>query len=67
MFSSEFCEISKNTFFYITPLVAASVDIEICIGVSKIEQMIFEFLIFYGLISRAFRWGEKMQLIKKRP
>ena len=26
MFSCEFCEISKNTFFYRTPLVAASVD-----------------------------------------
>ena len=25
MFSSEFCEISKNTFFYLTPPVAASV------------------------------------------
>ena len=25
MFSSEFCEISKNTFFYFTPPVAASV------------------------------------------
>ena len=24
MFSCQFCEISKNTFFYITPLVAAS-------------------------------------------
>ena len=26
VFSCEFCEISKNTFFYRTPLVAASVD-----------------------------------------
>ena len=26
MFSSEFCEISKNTFFHATPPVAASVD-----------------------------------------
>ena len=25
-FSCEFCEISRNTFFYRTPLVAASVD-----------------------------------------
>ena len=27
MFSSEFCEISKNTFFHRTPLVAASVNL----------------------------------------
>ena len=45
MFSFEFCEISKNTFYYRTPLVAASV-----VGQSiswlrpYIEQNSFHFL-----------------------
>ena len=29
MFSCEFCEISKNTFLYRTPLVAASVEMHV--------------------------------------
>ena len=34
-FSCEFCEIFKNTFFYRTPLVAASVFTQPCLGFLK--------------------------------
>ena len=37
MFSCEFCEISKNTFFYRTPLVAASQYIP-----AQLYQLIFQ-------------------------
>ena len=61
----EFCKISNSTFFYIAPQVTTSADIEMCIGVSKIQQMMSEYLTFYGFISRAFRWMKTCNFIKK--
>ena len=38
VFSCEFCEIFKNTFFYITPLAAVSELFEIAKGLAKTSQ-----------------------------
>ena len=43
VFSCEFCEISKNTFFYRTPLVAASVDLSIYFSIQLYSRkLLFE-------------------------
>ena len=49
MFSCEFCKISKNTFSYRTPMVAASVFIEIgyCLSLYNYKENLWSFMIYF--------------------
>ena len=44
MFSCEFCEISKNTYLYRTPLVAAFVSDKLTISNNQILKLIIQVL-----------------------